>query len=328
MTDDTDGARGGDLELGLQIVPVMSASDVIGIVTEAEDLGYRYCMIADEGLMHDVYALLAAAAQVTSSIHLGAVTNPYTRHPAATAAGIATVDQISGGRAFLTLVAGGSMVLRPLGIDRDHPLGHLDETISILRGLWSGDEIDFDGRYFELHAARLSTAPCRIPLWLAARGPRTLELAGRRADAVVLMAKADLGDALAIVAEAGNPRRVYLDRLAYTEEMIEESRELYAWALVDTPDRTLANLGADVDLVNQARDALAAGRPEAVAGLIDDEMITAYQIAGSPRQCADQLRRVVNEHDLDAFFVNVTGGDREGNARILSDVRDIVAGRA
>ena len=327
MKPESAGPEESGVGLGLQIVPTMSAADVIGIVTAAEDLGYDYCMIADEGLMHDVYALLATAAQATSSIRLGAVTNPYTRHPAVTAAAVASVDELSGGRAFLTLVAGGSMVLSPLGITRDHPVDRLDEAISILSGLWSGETIDFQGNHFRMSGARLSTAPRDIPLWVAARGPRMLRLAGRRADAVVLMARSDLGDALAIVNTAGSPARVYLDRLAYTARMIEESRELYAWALVDTPARTLANLGADVALVNEARDALAAGRPEAIAELIDDEMIAAYQIAGTPHQCATQLRAVVAEHSLDAFFVNITGGDREGNTRILSDVYEMVRDR-
>ena len=109
----TDG-----IALGLQIVPTMGSDELIDIVVLAEELGYSYCMVADEGLMLDVYAVLGAAARATSTIRLGPVTNPYTRHPAATAAAVATIDEMSGGRAFVTLVAGGTMVLHPMGIER------------------------------------------------------------------------------------------------------------------------------------------------------------------------------------------------------------------
>ena len=106
------------LGLGLQIVPTMPVDELLDTVRLAEELGYDYCMVADEGLMHDVYAVLGAAAQTTSTIRLGVVTNPYTRHPAVTAAGVATINELSGGRAFITLVAGGTMVLEPLGLQR------------------------------------------------------------------------------------------------------------------------------------------------------------------------------------------------------------------
>ena len=70
--------------LGIQIVPTMPVAELVQTARTAESLGYQYCMVADEGLMHDVYATLGAIATATDRIRLGAVTNPYTRHPAAT----------------------------------------------------------------------------------------------------------------------------------------------------------------------------------------------------------------------------------------------------
>jgi 5,10-methylenetetrahydromethanopterin reductase len=104
------------IEMGLQIIPTMPVREVIDTIRAVEELGYRYCVVADEGFMPDVYVTLGIAAQETSTIKLGPVTNGYTRHPAVTASAAATLNEVSGGRALMNLVAGGSMVLRPMAI--------------------------------------------------------------------------------------------------------------------------------------------------------------------------------------------------------------------
>lgn len=314
------------IALGLQIVPTMPVGELVETAQAAEELGYQYCMVADEGLMHDVYVCLGAIAGATDRIRLGAVTNGYTRHPAATAAALATVNELSGGRAFLTLVAGGTMVLHPMGIERTRPVAVMDDTIEILRRLWSGEPVTWQGRRFQLDRAQLSTGPHDIPIWLAARGERLLDLAGRKADGLVLMAKADLGNALELAGSAGRDlTRMYLDRLAFTPEMIEEARELYAYAIMDSPPRLLHNLGIDDATIGRMHDAISQGGPAAVAPLITDEMITAYQIAGSPDECGRQLHQLVGQHRLDGFFINIISPDLDANRDLLDQVASIVA---
>ena len=72
---------------------------------------------------------LTAIALATERILLGpGITNPYVRHPGVTAAAVATIDELSGGRAFVGLGAGGGLTLDPLGIDRRRPVvtvGHM-----------------------------------------------------------------------------------------------------------------------------------------------------------------------------------------------------------
>ena len=152
------------IALGLQIVPTMDSAELVETIVLAEELGYSYCMVADEGLMLDVYAVLGAAARTTSTIRLGAVTNPYTRHPAATAAAIATIDEMSGGRAFVTLVAGGTMVLHPMGLVRSAPLALMADTITALRLLWRGAPVTWQGRRLSLEGAQLTTGTHSIPV--------------------------------------------------------------------------------------------------------------------------------------------------------------------
>ncbi len=315
--------------LGLQIVPAMPPGEVVDTIVAAERLGYHYCQVADEGLMTDVYTALGMAAARTSTIKLGAATNGYTRHPAATAAALATLDHLSSGRAFVTLVAGGTMVLNPLGIDRTAPLGVMRETVQIMRMLWSGEPVTWEGKRFRLRNAQLYDGPVSIPIFMAVRGPKLLRTAGEMADGVVLMAKSDLGDALETVAEGRKQSdrpftRVYLDRLAYTPQMLEEARVLYSYSVMDAPDRMLRNLGLTEAEIVAIREAVATGGPQAAERMITPEMISAFQIAGTPEECRQSLAGLVARHRVDMFMMNVISSGLEDNMRLLAEVRDIV----
>ncbi|MCE2512383.1 MAG: LLM class flavin-dependent oxidoreductase [Acidimicrobiia bacterium] len=324
----------GEVALGLQIVPTMGSAELIDTIVAAEELGYSYCMVADEGLMLDVHTVLGAAARATSTIRLGAVTNPYTRHPAATAAAVATVDEMSGGRAFVTLVAGGTMVLHPMGIERSAPLALMTDTIEALRLLWLGEPVTWQGRRLSLEGAQLTTGTHSIPIWVAARGERMLALAGARADGLVLMVKSDLRDAFGLAdqarqeALAGSPlTRVYLDRLAYKPEMIEEAKHLYGYAIMDSPPRILKNLGLNEAEIAGLQQAFREGGPEAVGQLVTDELVAEYQIAGTPAECRSQLAHLIGAHRLDAFFVNIISPGPAANRELLAEVVSIAAGR-
>lgn len=326
----TIGAGAGStsgLALGLQIVPTMPAAEIIETIQVAEALGYEYCMIADEGFMQDIYVCLGAAAGVTESIRLGVVTNGYTRHPAVTAAALATVNELSHGRAFVTLVAGGTMVLQPMGIERTRPLAVIDDTIAVLRSLWRGEPVDWQGKQLRLEGAQLSHGQQSIPIWVAARGEKILELAGQQADGLVLMVKADLADAIDVAGRSGRRlTHMYLDRLAFTPEMIEEARGLYGYAILDSPPRMLRNLGIDEATIEQMRVAFGRGGAAAIAPLVTDEMVAAYQIAGSPEQCRSQLEELIGQHGIDGFFINIIATGLEANRRLLDDVAEIVRG--
>lgn len=317
--------------LGIQIIPRLSVDELIATVQAAEELGYDYCLVADEGLMHDVYVLLGMLARATSRIMIGPVTNGYTRHPAATAAAMATLQEATGGRALLELVAGGTMVLGPMGLTRTAPVATLADTISVCRRLWSGEIVTWEGERVRLVDAQLSAGAQEIPIWVAARGDRVLHLTGEQADGVVLMVAADVGDALEVTqrGRASSPltagiTKVYLDRLAYTPKMIDEAKGLYSYALMDSPDRLLGNLGLSAAEIERMRTALSEGGPSAVAPFVTDQMLANFQIAGTPDHCRAVIRRMVDAYDLDVFMMNVTTTGLDENIAVLRDVRDIV----
>ncbi|HEX2849364.1 MAG TPA: LLM class flavin-dependent oxidoreductase [Acidimicrobiales bacterium] len=147
----------------------------------ADELGFdMICGGDSQSVYREVYVGLAVAAMRTRGALLGPmVTNPITRHPAVTASAIATIDELSGGRAILGIGTGDSAI-RNLG-EKAATLAALREYVVALRGLLRGETVGWRGR--AIHTSWVRRA---VPIYISAEGPRTLELAGAVADGVVM----------------------------------------------------------------------------------------------------------------------------------------------
>ena len=317
---------------GVHIVPLMPAEDVISVAVEAERLGYEYCLVADEGFHPDVYACLGVIARATDRITLGVLTNGYTRHPAVTAAAAATVNELSGGRLVVTLLAGGSMVLSPMGIERARPARVVADSVQVLKRLWSGDEVSWRGQTCSLDRARLGMGPQSIPIWIAGRGPRLLELAGQQADGVILTVKPDLGAALSLVEEAAamagrpEPSRFYLGRICYTPELLEGQRRTLSFVLMDSPPRVLQSLGLTPDEIAVIEHAAGANHPELVDELVTDALLQRYQVAGTAEECRAEVEELAREHSLSGVLIDALSEDLDENLAVLADSLPLIHG--
>ncbi|GAB3236702.1 LLM class flavin-dependent oxidoreductase [Mycolicibacterium hippocampi] len=135
----------------------------------------------------DGMAVAAAAAVLTENVPLAtSVVDTVRRHPASLAQSALTIDHLSGGRFILGLGSGEAENIVPYGFDFDRPVSRLEEALRVIKMLWETDgPVDFEGRFFRLHDARLDTEPYegRFPrIWIGASGPRSLDIAGRFAD--------------------------------------------------------------------------------------------------------------------------------------------------
>jgi 5,10-methylenetetrahydromethanopterin reductase len=158
----------------------------VALVKDAEALRFETFWAADERFFRDCWAQLAVATQYSATMRLGtAVTDPYIRHPALTAVSVATIDELSGGRAILGLGMGGSG-FRQLGLKKERPLTVLREAIELIRALLQGDNVDYKGRAFTFNG-RLSTAAApHVPMMVATNGVQVMGLAGEVADIVMV----------------------------------------------------------------------------------------------------------------------------------------------
>ena len=147
----------------------------------AESVGFDYIGVADsQSLFRELVVSLTVAAMETERVHLGpSVTNPLTRHPAVLASAIASLNELSGGRAFLGIGTGDSAILN-LGL-RPARLATLREYISALRSFMVGESAEYLGR-----EGHVSWSKQPAPIMMSAEGPRTLRIAGEIADRAMI----------------------------------------------------------------------------------------------------------------------------------------------
>jgi 5,10-methylenetetrahydromethanopterin reductase len=166
------------------------ASNVVASVAEAESLGAETAFIAEDVNCRDAFVLGALAAERTNGIRISTgVANPYTRNPTALAMAIATLDEVSRGRAMLGLGSSSpALIEEQMGIPAGRPVVVMRESVAIIRGLLAGESVSADGSRFIYRNARLEAQPVqpRVPIVFAAMGPQMLRLAGRIADGVLL----------------------------------------------------------------------------------------------------------------------------------------------
>jgi len=170
------------IKFGIRIPPCTRIDEVAATVRRAEEHGFDYAWIPDSQMLwRDTYAAMALAAAQTESITLATgVTNVRTRNPAVVASAINTIAEIAPGRVALGMGAGDSSV--KLISVAPSTRAHLRESVSTIRRLLDGEMVTFGER-----AARLYRAQGRVPIYLAANGPRTLELAGEIADGIITL---------------------------------------------------------------------------------------------------------------------------------------------
>jgi len=136
--------------------------------------------------------IASAAAALAASCNIGVVLmaiSPYTVHPVYAAMAAATLDELFPGRVQLCFGVGAPGGLEAAGVIAERPIETLREAIEVARLLLSGEPVNFAGHRYRIKG-RLAMGSHRLPLWLAGSGPRMLELAGEKADGVVVSAGA------------------------------------------------------------------------------------------------------------------------------------------
>jgi 5,10-methylenetetrahydromethanopterin reductase len=167
--------------IGVWFFPVAPVRDLVDGIVAAEVAGFDECWIADEGVSREPIVAFSAAAMVTSRIRFGiGITSPAIRHPGAMASSVATLDELSGGRAMLGFGVGGGMSLDPFGLSVDKPVGLIRDAVRIARAVIEGSAIE--GYTPPTHAAPKRS----VPIYVGSKGEQINRLASREADGVFL----------------------------------------------------------------------------------------------------------------------------------------------
>jgi F420-dependent oxidoreductase-like protein len=182
------------MQLGLNLGYWGAGNDAenLALAVEADRLGYSVCWAA-EAYGSDSPTVLAWVAAQTQRIDVGsAVMQIPARTPAMTAMTAATLDTLSGGRFRLGLGVSGPQVSEGWhGVRFDKPLARTREYVDIVRMALRRETVTYQGRHWTLplpdgpgKAIKLTVKPVRteVPIYLAAVGPKNLELTGEIAD--------------------------------------------------------------------------------------------------------------------------------------------------
>jgi F420-dependent oxidoreductase-like protein len=167
-------------------------ADNIALAREADRIGYSVVWAA-EAYGSDTVTVLSWVGAVTKKVDLGsAVMQIPARTPAMTAMTAATLDTLSGGRFRLGLGVSGPQVSEGWhGVRFDAPLGRTREYVDIVRMALRRETVAYQGKHWTLplpdgpgKALKMMIRPVRerVPVYLAAVGPKNLELAGEIAD--------------------------------------------------------------------------------------------------------------------------------------------------
>ena len=199
-----DGGAFISMPLGLSIASHSGLPPAkVGALAGAAELAGFSAVFVAEG-HGDALALCHPVAAATRHARVGtAITNAALRPPVLAAKTAAQLDQASDGRFILGLGVANSVMNERFGIAPFAPQAMIEEYAAVVRAVLAGSPTGYDGQVFRVSMVPLDSPPLRaeLPIYLAALGPRMLELAGRIADGVILnlMTPAQVGAAVSVV---------------------------------------------------------------------------------------------------------------------------------
>ncbi|HWO40990.1 MAG TPA: LLM class flavin-dependent oxidoreductase, partial [Candidatus Eisenbacteria bacterium] len=147
------------------------------------------CAWGGEANNKDPTVMLAAIAAVTTRLKVGsAIYHILGRTPVTLALQAVGLDELSRGRFLLGIGSSNPTIGSWHGVPADHPLSRVREYLEIVRMAMTGQKLDIDGRFFSTHGFKMAFKPSgrKIPMYLAAFGPKMSRLAGMMTDGVII----------------------------------------------------------------------------------------------------------------------------------------------
>jgi F420-dependent oxidoreductase-like protein len=167
---------------------VKTLDESIARAKAADRLGYESVWVTQLPYARDAALVLAAYANATERIGLGTGVLPiYTRHPTAMVQMAATLDEASGGRFILGIGVSHKVTVESMwGLHLEHPVEAMREYFEIVRTSLRDGGCAIEGKYFSAQWTYSGPRRADLPIMISALSPRMLDLAGEKADGVIL----------------------------------------------------------------------------------------------------------------------------------------------
>ncbi len=295
-------------KFGIEFVPEKAVDKIVKWVKAAEDGGFDNVWVTDHYNNRNIYMLLTAVALSTNRITIGTgVTNPFHINPAWTASAVATLDELSGNRTILGIGPGDVTTLRTLGIASEKPLSAMKECVDIIRRLWRGETVQFEGKVFSMKGARLNYRPKRLPpVYMGAQGPKLLELAGTIADGVLINAAHPRDFKFAVEqirkgASATGRDVSKIDVVAYASVSVdyergkarEKAKEVVAFIVAGSPPEVLKRHEISPESASRILEFLEKGKFGDAFNAVTDQMLDSFAICGRPSEIVDKIADIL-----------------------------------
>ena len=283
--------------------------DLLDLARGAEECGFSFVSVGDSVLAKPRWSpivTLATVAEATDTIGLATgILQPHLRHPVTVAQEWATLDALSGGRTALGVGLGTGppelvdAELALVGLNRRRRAKAFTESIEVIKALWAGDGVDYDGGIYRLRDVSIGLRPLQQP------GPPVLIAAGVFVASQRGFGPNDVFDESLASTFMGRWDRVarlgdgWITGMATPAEL-QAGRESIA-AAAHTAGRTLPEpFDVRVNLFLLVGDDVAEARAEGAAFMtdyhrrpMDDASVNRWLVCGPPEACAERLNAYV-----------------------------------
>ena len=315
-------------EFGVGLFPTEPLEKMIHLAKVAEDAGFSHIWVGDSHLIwREAYINLTAMLLNTRKVKFGTgVTNPLTRHPSVLASGYATLEEFAPGRMIVGIGLGDSSV-ETMGM-KPSTLANFESALQQMRALIAGQEAELPtGKIHLLHPCRKS-----LPIYVAASGPKMLELSGRIADGViVLVGVADeyiehAKNKIAAGARAAGRKLEDINLVLWVPCAVSESAPAkdavkahvarvvahpLPYVLDPNEQKVLAEIRKTYDYYHHM------DQQANHAEVIPDWLVDKFAIAGTVAQCRAQIERItkIGIQQIAIIPYSPPGGSREETIR-------------
>lgn len=271
----------------------LSVRDSCELARRAEELGYTDAWSAEAGGT-DAFSVAAAVGIVTDELRIGCAIVPvFTRPPALLAMSTLAVAQATGGRFCLGLGASSETIVGSwMGIDYEHPLTRVRETVEIVRAALAGDKVSYEGKTVSVKGFRMEQAVTSgVPIYLAALGPKMLALADEIADGVALFLCAEEG--VRIAAKGASGKELVARIMCFVDEPRDDALAMARWLLtpycvVPGYNRYIASQGFE-DEAGSIAKLWREGDRKGASAAVTDRLVDAMVIIGSAQECKERI---------------------------------------
>lgn len=316
------------MRIGIEFAPNVPVRDIVEYAKLAEKNDIEYLWLHDHYNDRNAYVILSQVATATKRINLGpGVTNTFTINPAVTASAIATLDEISEGRAILGIGTGDLSILSELGIPVQTPVARLRDGVEIIRQLFKAEKFSYKGKVFYVNDAGLKFKTRKdIPIYIGAQGPAMLKMAGEIGDGCIINASSpvDLKQSMNIVKLGFSEKRDF-DMVAYTTFSIDKNENeakravipMVAFIVAGSPEGTLRRHTIPIEDIRKIKSAFYSGDYKSTFSAVTDQMIEAFSISGNPEDIKTKISLIKDIGITQLIAGDPVGPNKENSIKLI-----------